>query len=161
MIVVYGTDMRQVVLCGTYFWAGAVIREFRFDRYFSLSGAVMACVALVALEPWTTTLRAAAWVLLPVAVMSFGLAKSPVLAALTRTGDYSYGVYIYAFPVQQTILYVNPAISVNWFIAVTSVITLAIAALSWHLVERPALSLKPRGRAMRMPTTPSLATAAE
>jgi peptidoglycan/LPS O-acetylase OafA/YrhL len=151
MIVVYATDLRQVVLCGTFFWMGALVREFRLERYFSLSTVVMACVAMVSLEPWTATLRAASWVLLPTVVLGFGLARSQPLLWLTRTGDYSYGVYIYAFPIQQTLVFLNPRISVERLILLSTLITLVCAVISWHLVERPALRLKPRseGRADR------------
>jgi peptidoglycan/LPS O-acetylase OafA/YrhL len=59
-------------------------------------------------------------------------------------GDYSYGVYIYAFPVQQT-LAVILALKSGWSMLVLAApITLAFAALSWRFVEAPALRLKPR-----------------
>lgn len=144
MIVVWGSDLRQFVWCGTFFWIGAVFREFGLARSFSLSGTVLALLALLSLEPWTSTLRVAAWVLLPVVVLGFGLARSPVLAWVTRTGDYSYGVYIYAFPVQQVVAALWPGLSIGAYIAVVIGIVLILAVLSWHLVEARALRLKPR-----------------
>lgn len=60
-----------------------------------------------------------------------------------RVGDYSYGVYIYAFPVQVLVQHVagpdEPA--TNALLALPP--TLGLAVLSWHLVERPWLA---RGR---------------
>jgi peptidoglycan/LPS O-acetylase OafA/YrhL len=52
--------------------------------------------------------------------------------------DLSYGVYIYAFPVQQALLIVG--VSLPWwgFTALTMALVLPVAALSWFLVERPA-----------------------
>jgi peptidoglycan/LPS O-acetylase OafA/YrhL len=144
MLVVYASDLRQAVLCGTYFWVGAVFREFDLKRYFSLSGTVLAFVVLFSLEPWTPTLRAASWVLIPTLVLSFGFARSPALSWLTRSGDYSYGVYIYAFPVQQTVVSLWPNLAVGPYIVLVSAIVLVLAAASWHLVEAPALRLKPR-----------------
>lgn len=68
-------------------------------------------------------------------------------ACLTdRIGDLSYGIYIYAFPVQQIMVYWLGA-SCNSFAEMffaSSVVTIALAYLSWHLVERPALRFKPR-----------------
>lgn len=142
MLVFYGTDMRQVFFCGIYFWVGAVIQAFNLARFFSLSATVLAGGGLLCLTRWPTWLPVAAWVLLPVVVLGFGLSYSPLLARLTRAGDYSYGIYIYAFPIQQTVLGFSPDIGLPAYVAVCSLLTLACAAASWHLVEKPVLALK-------------------
>ena len=59
-----------------------------------------------------------------------------------RAGDYSYGVYIYAFPVQQSVAALVPGISIWGMIAIASAVTLVLAVLSWHWIERPALDLR-------------------
>ncbi len=57
-------------------------------------------------------------------------------------GDYSYGIYIYAFVVQQALSHWLSLRS-GWVMFVLATpITLALAACSWHFVERRALSLK-------------------
>jgi peptidoglycan/LPS O-acetylase OafA/YrhL len=60
-----------------------------------------------------------------------------------RFGDFSYGLYIYAFPVQQSLAQlaggnIQPMLN----LALALPITLILAALSWHVVEKPALRLK-------------------
>lgn len=61
----------------------------------------------------------------------------------TFMGDYSYGVYIYAFPVQQSVAaLLDPS---PWGMLIVSVpVTLGLAVLSWHVIEKPALALKTR-----------------
>lgn len=59
-----------------------------------------------------------------------------------RVGDYSYGVYIYAFPVQQTVIALHPGVSVFGVVVTASAVTLALAACSWHFLEQNALTLK-------------------
>jgi peptidoglycan/LPS O-acetylase OafA/YrhL/predicted O-methyltransferase YrrM len=61
-----------------------------------------------------------------------------------RFGDYSYGIYIYAFPVQQTISSLLHMTSGWLMFAVAMPITSVAAVLSWHWIERPALNIKSR-----------------
>jgi peptidoglycan/LPS O-acetylase OafA/YrhL len=66
-----------------------------------------------------------------------------VLTGLGRWGDFSYGMYMFAFPVQQSIVHFGGA--ALWLpldIAICFAVTLCCAAISWHLVEYPALQLK-------------------
>ncbi|MET7400552.1 acyltransferase [Dactylosporangium sp. NPDC005572] len=65
------------------------------------------------------------------------------LRRIGATDDYSYGIYIYGFVVQQVLA----TLGVNtWgYAAYTGIglaLTVALAAASWHLVERPAMTLK-------------------
>lgn len=143
-LIVYGTDVRYVFTCGTYFWAGAVFRKFDLHRYFTVSSSLLACIVMLCLEPWPQVLTVAAWGLLPFVVLSFGLSHSPMLSVLTRGGDYSYGIYIYAFPVQQAVVFVSPDIGLGPYWAVSGVITWILAMLSYHWVERRALAMKPK-----------------
>lgn len=56
--------------------------------------------------------------------------------------DYSYGIYIYAFPIQQALVSLVPGISPKYNIILGFCTTLLFAGVSWHLVEKPALFLK-------------------
>lgn len=61
----------------------------------------------------------------------------------TKYGDFSYGIYIYAFPIQQTYIYLlNGSITPYMNFILSFVTTLFFAALSWHLIEKPFLKLK-------------------
>jgi peptidoglycan/LPS O-acetylase OafA/YrhL len=74
-----------------------------------------------------------AWILgLPILVVWLGSRRSIRLPA-----DLSYGLYIYAFPVQQVLA----SHGLLWFWTSLAA-TLPFAAASWFLVERPALRLK-------------------
>lgn len=60
--------------------------------------------------------------------------------AYNRLGDYSYGIYIYAFPVQQLLVSQFPGMGPLTNIALALPITLVLAVLSWNLVEARALT---------------------
>jgi peptidoglycan/LPS O-acetylase OafA/YrhL len=55
--------------------------------------------------------------------------------------DFSYGTYIYAFPVQQALLACGVTLGWAGFAGLSSALTLPVAAASWFLVERPAQRL--------------------
>ncbi len=64
-------------------------------------------------------------------------------------GDISYGVYLYGWPVQQALQALFPAVSGWAMLPAALMLTVALATLSWVLVEKPALRLKGRMMAAR------------
>src|SRR5882724_4753663 len=73
---------------------------------------------------------------------AFWFAYVPNLHFFNRAGDYSYGLYIYAFPIEQTLRQYFPAIQPLELFPAAALLTLGCAMLSWHFVEHPALRLK-------------------
>lgn len=59
-----------------------------------------------------------------------------------RLGDYSYGLYIFAYPIQQSIVQWFPNSSTLMVFLTSLTITLGLAVLSWHLLEQHALKCK-------------------
>lgn len=89
---------------------------------------------------------------LPLAYLLLWLGcRLPVRIGL-RT-DVSYGVYIYAFPIQQ-VLFAAGLATVGWlgYAVLAVVLTVPLAYASWRAVERPALRLKTRGPGSSDPT---------
>jgi peptidoglycan/LPS O-acetylase OafA/YrhL len=83
--------------------------------------------------------------------------RLPVLRA-ARLGDLSYGIYVYGWPVTAMVMYASGGTARWWQLFLLALPLAALVAfLSWHLVEAPALRLKP-GRA-RTPA-PALGPAA-
>lgn len=64
-----------------------------------------------------------------------------------RLGDYSYGTYLFAFPVQQLIAWRMPEL--DWFQSLPPALALTgfLAIASWHLVEKPGIALGKRAAA--------------
>lgn len=72
-----------------------------------------------------------------------------------RIGDLSYGIYIMAFPIQQTLVeylgeptYGYNTLSMNPYInmGLTLLILVPLAMISWHFIESPCLRLKNRNK---------------
>lgn len=78
------------------------------------------------------------------AVVAAGCSRIPVPYPFS-TGDYSYGIYLYAFPIQQMFAHFFPAARhFYWNILFCLPAACLVAFASWWLVERPAL----RGKAL-------------
>ena len=77
------------------------------------------------------------------ALAFLGVTKLPVLPFFHR-GDYSYGIYLYGWPMEQIILasapWMKDHVVVLWLL--TCILTTAFAAFSWHVIEKPVLRLR-------------------
>ncbi len=82
--------------------------------------------------------------------------STPVLRKLNQKHDYSYGVYIYGFFVQQCVQTLLPSITNYQSLLIAIPAALVLAALSWHLVESPCLALLRRNKAA--PISPDVTT---
>jgi peptidoglycan/LPS O-acetylase OafA/YrhL len=76
-----------------------------------------------------------------------GRMRLPWLSGMSRLPDISYGIYLYGWPVQSLWIWFHRGSPWIAFFAST-VICFGLGWLSWHFVERPALTLK------RRPTVP-------
>jgi peptidoglycan/LPS O-acetylase OafA/YrhL len=103
---------------------------------FALSAAALLVVYLVPGAIRFTALPTA------YATVCIGL-TNPVRSRILATGDYSYGIYLYGYAVQQSIFAISPAFN-DWRLALLACApaTIALAVVSWHFIERPFLSKK-------------------
>jgi peptidoglycan/LPS O-acetylase OafA/YrhL len=127
------------------FFGGSVFYRYR-DRIPQHGVVAVASIALLA----ASSLLPGRWML---ALAPVFMVYPLLLLASLKFGsglrvDYSYGVYLYAFPIQQVVATLVPNLQPLLLAAVAFPITLLIAALSWHVVEEPCLRLK---RGLRQP----------
>lgn len=148
---------RMLVL---FFLAGAIVYQFRHrlpsSPPLAIGALAVSCVLL-------TSVIGTVLSVLPIAycVATLGCTNAPK-NRLLRSGDYSYGIYLYAFPIQQaTVLMVGPGRP--WLCLALSLLCVAgFAAFSWHFVEKPVTLLKARlnGRKRARAGAENVATAA-
>ena len=128
---------------GVVFIVGVVLSQLRlfWQPHRTLFTVLTALLVLVLW--WRGQLQYVYLILMSVGIVLFGSARWGVLSRFGRVGDLSYGTYIYGFPVQQAVVwYFNNQLTVAEGLAITVPITLALAWVSWHCVESPALRLK-------------------
>jgi peptidoglycan/LPS O-acetylase OafA/YrhL len=130
----------QMLQLGPYFFAGAalfVLREHLPLHGVWGAGAAVMC-GLVLGSGQDLVLAA-----LPLAYLLLWLGARLPFRSVGRRNDISYGMYIYAFPVQQLLVLVHATgWGVLFYVAASVVCTVPLAVGSWLLVERPALGIK-------------------
>lgn len=141
-LVFWGTRIDSVYDLAVFFAAGACLSAYRTTLKQSDSIAVCGLV-LAAFATGTSLGQWALMAALPYAIVTFGAHGSRAGDWVSRFGDLSYGTYLYAFPVQQTLILAGIA-SPGLLSIVSAPIVLLLAALSWHLVEKPVMRLKPQ-----------------
>lgn len=132
------------VRLSTFFLSGMTYYCYRSRIPVSAKLCAAALVALVAASfkpPWFN-------VLLPVlgSYILFYIAFQPniKLHNFARYGDFSYGLYLFAFPIQQLLVrYFGAELTPYRLFFAAFPLSLLCAAFSWHFVEKPCLRLKP------------------
>ena len=129
-----------------FFAAGMTLYKLRGTRIFDGRIALMALAGLALSIPLRQFI-----LLFPVfgCYLALWLAVSPRLPAIqaARFGDISYGLYIYGWPIEQTVMWLSGGRAAWWQVFLIALPTASVIAfLSWHLVERPMLRFKPAAR---------------
>ena len=63
---------------------------------------------------------------------------------LLKLPDYSYGIYIWHYPIIQAVLFLIPGLGPFGVMLISTPLFILFAGLSWHAIEKPALKLKSR-----------------
>ena len=137
-------DLGDVLYLGALFNAGVLLYVFR-DRVVLRWDIAAGLLILWIAASGTEWVRAAAIIAIPYLALILAYRTPRSVSVITRPGDLSYGIYVYAFPAQQVAAYAfGPKLGPFAMFGVVAVPVYAVAFLSWRLIEAPALRLKPR-----------------
>ncbi|HEY2862469.1 MAG TPA: acyltransferase [Casimicrobiaceae bacterium] len=136
-----GLEPTTLARLAPYFALGALIYWQR-DRVPFTALLPLAACALAILSYRTVAFVPVFAIAVAAVVIWLAHARLGPLRRWGRWGDPSYGLYIYAFPVQQLLASWFPDWNRGRHFAVAYAVTLLCAALSWKLVEAPALAWK-------------------
>ncbi|RMB57424.1 acyltransferase [Dokdonia sinensis] len=130
----------HILNLGGFFVVGTLLATLDFEKWNSLLLVGVSFVLILVsihLDFFITTKH----LLLPLVVLGIGFIPLKGISSFSKYGDASYGIYIYAFPIQQLLLYfLKPSILV--FILSSMSLAIIFGYLSWHLIEKKALELK-------------------
>lgn len=112
---------------------------------FGLAVAVCVVIAFAGDRSWMALplLRFISIPAMTYLMVYLGVTRVPIVWPYTK-GDYSYGVYLYHLPFQQMLYQVFPRVDALGLFLLSIPTCTAVAALSWHVVEKPVLRLRKR-----------------
>jgi peptidoglycan/LPS O-acetylase OafA/YrhL len=127
------------------FLVGATLSLYR-ERIALTAAMATTAVVLLFLSAWSAWSFRLAWpVCFPYVLLYVAYHPGIPLQGWGRRGDFSYGLYIYAFPIQQLLVkFAGPSLNPLALFVAAMAITVPVAIGSWFLIEKPFLRLKSR-----------------
>lgn len=137
----FGIQGYHLLNLGTFFIAGSLLSSMQFERlkYKKLILGVVLFILLLSL--FLNEYNSVKHIILPIIIMLIGFMPLPFISTFGKFGDMSYGIYIYSFPIQQTLMYF---FKMNTYTLMFTSVLLSISFgfLSWHWIEKRALKYK-------------------
>jgi peptidoglycan/LPS O-acetylase OafA/YrhL len=136
---------KDAVRFASLFLSGAAFYIFRDNISYRNDLAIIAAIALLGSLFNHATEELAMGTLGGYLIFWFSFLKSaPRLNRINNETDVSYGIYLYAWPIQNLLIKFVPGITPLLVMILTTISAVALAILSWNLIEKPSLSLKRR-----------------
>ncbi len=133
-------DHAPFVRLGMMFFAGSALYVLRDRVPVSAAAVVLMCGAMAAAAQYSDVAFGVVYRLtLPYLVLYAAFVPSGFIRQVNRLPDCSYGIYIYAFLIQQLVMAVASGLTPTQLTLVSLPLTVAAALLSWFWVEKPAL----------------------
>ncbi|MFM6969401.1 MAG: acyltransferase family protein [Sediminibacterium sp.] len=127
---------------GPYFLMGSLLSCFDLDQFPAKNTIAVLLLTALLVGTYMHVGHTVVYFTLPYLVIYLGKKTSGLAAwAHQKLGDPSYGIYLYAFPLQQFIIYLYKPSTLNLFV-ISTIGAFAFGYLSWILIEKKALALK-------------------
>lgn len=142
-VVIYGSNIIDALALIPYFFVGMFFSFDELKKYLNLQLATALFVVGMMLDVSGKKGELLLFFVLPYFIFSFAFVEKPLFKKCFSKNDYSYGMYLYGFVIQQIL--VNKlaylGLSLNVFMLISTVVTMFFAMLSWHLIEKPCQRL--------------------
>jgi peptidoglycan/LPS O-acetylase OafA/YrhL len=141
-LILFTLNVHLLAIFWGFFLAGVLLYLYRDRIVLTPQGAFIAFLLIMVSIP-TNHFQLLSFFALPYLVLYVGSLTSTGLGRLSRYGDFSYGMYIYAWPIQQSIVALhNGHISHKRLFVLSFAATFFVSVLSWYRLEKPMLKLK-------------------
>ena len=145
-VVFYATDWLAGYHLAVFYVLGILFSYPQMRRILNLQAACLGlCLMFMAQIMHPNFQQLLLFIVLPYFVFSFAFAPIPLFARFGSKVDLAYSVYLYGFVCQQLMVYVGQKYQLKWgyvtYLLLSAALTLAVAWVSFMLVERPSQRL--------------------
>jgi peptidoglycan/LPS O-acetylase OafA/YrhL len=134
-----GTNHFYNLMC---FFTGGMIMAYLNTSKRTENILIIVSFAVLIASVYLNINQYTSYITLPLLVILLGKSSTPYLNKVGETiGDTSYGIYIYSFPIQQTLMYFFKLDTAMLFIF-SLPLSILFGYASWHLIEKKALEYK-------------------
>lgn len=136
--------MQFFKLMGFYFFGAFLFTTYQiWNKAAVKQVATLSCCLLLGATANTSLAKYCFHLCVPFVSIVLATTQTPFLKNFGKYGDFSFGLYLYAFPIQQLLIsYSNNNIHPLTLTVLATLLTTGASVASWYLVEKPALSYR-------------------
>jgi peptidoglycan/LPS O-acetylase OafA/YrhL len=154
MLVIYnsfGTQLNEIekfgilgyyfINFGAFFIGGSFLASLKIKNFKHKDFLLIITLIFLMIILYFNVYNIFKHVVLTILILLIGLKPLKYISSFGKMGDPSYGIYIYGFPIQQTLMYFFKLdlLELMFFSVLISII---FGYVSWYLIEEKALSYK-------------------
>ena len=137
----FGFQGVHVLNLGTFFIAGSVLASLKLQNLKNKQVILGVLLLLLLLSLYFGIYEKTKHFIFPIVVLLVGFIPLKFINNFGKAGDASYGIYIYSFPIQQTLMYFFKMDTYTLLFS-SVVLSIIFGYLSWHCIEKKALRYK-------------------
>ncbi|WP_051929323.1 acyltransferase [Flavobacterium sp. 83] len=137
----FGLKGIHILNLGTFFIGGSLLASLQFEKVKHKSIIFGISVLILLLSLYFNCYDFVKHIIFPIVIIALGFIPIPCIRTFGRFGDMSYRIYIYSFPIQQTLMYYFKMDTYSLLIY-SVLLSIGFGYVSWHLIEKRALKIK-------------------
>ncbi len=142
LIPLFGLQLHKFLQLYILFFSGSIFYQFRSSISFNWKTYLLILCFLI-LARFNHFSFVPNSIILTFLIFALVFSKKNKLNRFGKYGDFSYGIYLFAFPIQQAIAYLAPKETNLWLLIILSLLFTFIASIvCWNLIEKPSMKLK-------------------
>lgn len=126
---------------GTFFVCGSLLASLKIEHFKNKKYLFLIACLILILSIYFQFYNQVKHIVLPILILIIALEPLLIISSFGKIGDPSYGIYIYGFPIQQTLIYYF-RMNTLWLIITSVIISIFCGYISWHMIEKFFLKYK-------------------